>query len=65
MQYISNFYKLGASGLERPTILSKTTLTGLIALNPKKNPLAQVTVPHDNLASHLYIIYYFASTNFM
>jgi len=37
---MSDFYKLGASGLERPTILFKTTLTGLIALNPREDPLA-------------------------
>jgi len=40
MQYASNLRELGASGLERPTILSKTTLTGLIALNLKEDPLA-------------------------
>jgi len=40
MQYVSNFYKLSAGGLKRPAILFKTTLTGLIALNPKEDPLA-------------------------
>jgi hypothetical protein len=40
MQYISNPCKLSAGGLERPTILSKTTLTSLIALNPREDPLA-------------------------
>ena len=35
-----------------------------MVLNPKKDPLAQVTVTCNNLASHLYIIYYFAGTNF-
>jgi len=40
MQHISDFYKLSASGLKCPAILSKTTLTGLIALNLKEDPLA-------------------------
>ena len=35
-----------------------------MAFNLKKNPLTQTTVPCNNLASHLYIIYYFTSTNF-
>jgi len=64
MQYISNSYKLGTSGLERPAILSKTTLTGLIALNPREDPLAQAIVPRNNLVSYLRIIHYFTSTNF-
>ena len=64
VQYTSNLYKLGAGGLERPAILSKTTLISLIALNPREDPLAQATVPHNNLASHLRIIYYFTSTDF-
>ena len=65
VQYTSDPCKLGAGRLERPTILSKTTLTGLIALNPREDPLAQTTVPRDNPASHLHIIYYFASTDFI
>jgi len=40
MQYVSDPCKLGASKLERPTILSKTTSTGLMALNPREDPLA-------------------------
>jgi hypothetical protein len=64
VQYISDPRELSAGGLERPTILSKTTLTGLIALNPREDPLAQATVPRNNPASYLRIIYYFASTNF-
>ena len=40
MQYASDPRELGAGGLERPTILSKTTLTSLIALNPREDPLA-------------------------
>jgi len=35
-----------------------------MALNPREDPLAQAIVPRNNLASYLYIIYYFASTNF-
>ena len=64
VQYISNPYKLGASGLKRPAILSKTTLTSLMALNPREDPLAQTMVPYNNPVSYLYIIYYFTSTNF-
>ena len=62
--YASDPYKHGAGGLGCPTILSKTSLTGLIAFNPREDPLAQATVPHNNLASYLRIIHYFASTNF-
>jgi len=40
MQYISDPCELGASRLEYPTILSKTSLTSLIALNPREDPLA-------------------------
>jgi hypothetical protein len=40
VQYTSNPRELSAGGLERPTILSKTTLTGLMALNPREDPLA-------------------------
>jgi len=40
MQYISDPYKLSAGGLERPTILFKTTPTNLMALNPREDPLA-------------------------
>jgi len=35
-----------------------------MALNPREDPLAQATVPRNNPASYLHIIYYFASTNF-
>ena len=65
IQYTSDPYKLGASGLERPTILSKTTLASLIALNPREDPLAQAIVPYNNLVSFLRIICYFASTDFI
>jgi len=64
VQYVSDPCELSAGGLERPAILSKTTPTDLIALNPREDPLAQATVPHNNPASHLRIICYFASTNF-
>jgi len=37
---MSDSYKLGASGLERPIILFKITLTSLMALNPREDPLA-------------------------
>ena len=50
--------------LRYPTILSKTSLIDLIVFNLKENPLAQATVPYNNLASHLHIVYYFTSTNF-
>ena len=63
LQYISNPHKPGASGLECPAILNKT-LTNLIALNPKKDPLAQAIVPYNNLASYLHITYYLTGTNF-
>ena len=36
-----------------------------MAFNLKKKPLAQAIVSCDNLASHLYIIYYFTSINFV
>jgi len=64
VQHASDPYKLGAGGLERPTILSKTTPTNLMALNPRENPLAQAMVPRNNPASYLRIIRYFTSTNF-
>ena len=35
-----------------------------MAFNPRENPLAQATVPRDNLVSHLRITCYFASTDF-
>ena len=54
----------GTGGLRCPAILSKTSLIGLIAFNPKEDPLAQVTVPYNNLASYLRITYYFAGTDF-
>ena len=34
-------------------------------LDFREDPLAQATVPYNNLASHLYIIYYFTGTNFV
>ena len=64
VQYVSNPYKLSASRLKCPTILSKTTLTSLIVLNPREDPLAQAIVPRNNLVSYLYIIHYFTSTDF-
>jgi len=64
MQYASNPREYGAGGLGCPAILSKTSLTGLMAFNPREDPLAQATVPRDDLASHLRIIRYFAGTNF-
>ena len=64
MQYASDPYKYNASGLRCSAIFFKTSLIGLIAFNPKEDPLAQATVPHNNPASHLHIIYYFTSTNF-
>ena len=65
MQHASDPHKYSASGLRYPTILFKTSLIGLMIFNPKKNPLAQATVPYDNLVSHLRIIYYFIGTNFV
>ena len=65
VQYASDPRKPGAGGLERPTILSKTTSTSLIALNPREDPLAQATVPYNNLASYLRITRYFTSTDFI
>ena len=35
-----------------------------MAFNPRKDPLAQVTVPYNNLVSYLRVIYYFTSTSF-
>jgi len=64
VQYTSDPCKFGAGGLKRPAILFKTTLTNLMALNPREDPLAQATVPHNNPVSHLRIIRYFASTDF-
>ena len=63
LQYISDLHKPGASGPEYPTIFNKT-LTDLIALDPKKNPSAQVIVPYNNLVSHLHIVYYLTGTDF-
>ena len=40
VQYASNPCELGAGGLEYSAILFKTTLTNLIALNPREDPLA-------------------------
>ena len=64
IQYARDSRELSASRLERSAILSKTTLTGLIALNPREDPLAQAMVLYNNLASYLRIIYCFTSTNF-
>ena len=64
MQYVSDPYKPSTSGLEYPIILNNT-LTNLIVLDFKKDPLAYVIVSYNNLASHLYIIYYLTSTNFI
>ena len=63
LQYASDPCKPSASGPECPTILNKT-LTNLTALDLREDPLAQATVPRNNLASHLYITYYLTSTNF-
>ena len=63
LQYTNDPYKPGASGPEYLTILNKT-LTDLTALDPKEDPLAQVTVPCDNPASHLCITCYLTSTDF-
>jgi len=59
--YYTNKYS--ASGPECPAILTET-LTGLMALDLREDPLAQATVPRDDPASHLCIIYYFINTNF-
>jgi len=40
VQHVSDPRELSAGGLERPAILFKTTLTGLMALNPREDPLA-------------------------
>jgi len=40
VQYISDPCEFSAGGLERPAILPKTTLTSLIALDPREDPLA-------------------------
>ena len=64
MQHASDPYKHGTSGLRCPTILFKTSSIGLMVFNFRENPLAQATVPCNNLVSHLRIIYYFASTDF-
>ena len=64
MQHTSDPCKHGTGGLRYPAILFKTSLIGLIAFNLKENPLAQVTVPCNDLVSHLYIICYFTSTDF-
>ena len=64
IQYTSDPRELGAGGLEHPAILSKTTLTSLIALNPREDSLTQAIVPYNNLANYLYIARNFDSTNF-
>jgi len=64
VQHTSDPREYSAGRLGYPTILFKTSLTGLIAFNPREDPLAQATVPRNNLASHLHIAHYFASTNF-
>ena len=48
--------KPGAGGLECPAILIKT-LTGLMVLNPKENPLTQAIVFYNNPMRHLRIAY--------
>ena len=63
LQYTSDPHELGANRLECPAILNKT-LTDLIVLNPREDPLAQAIVPYDDLVSHLCIIYYLTSTDF-
>ena len=63
LQHISNPHKPSTSKLKCPTILNNT-LTNLIALDPKKDLLAQAIVPYNNLASYLRIIYYFTGTDF-
>ena len=63
LQYISDFYKPSTSRLKCPIIFNNT-LINLIVLNPKEDPLAQIIVTYNNLASHLHIIYYLTSTNF-
>ena len=65
MQHVSNFCKLSVSGPKCPAILFKTTLTDLMVLNFKENPLAQATVPCNNLISHLCIACYFAGIDFV
>jgi len=40
MQYASNPCKYGAGELGCPAILSKTSSTGLMAFNPREDPLA-------------------------
>ena len=64
MQHASDPREYGTGGLRYPAILSKTSSIGLIAFNLKKDPLAQAIVFYDDLASHLYIAWYFASTDF-
>ena len=64
MQYASDPYKYSTSKLRYPAILFKTFLISLMAFNPKEDPLAQVIVPYNDLASHLYITQYFTSTDF-
>ena len=61
---MSNPRKHSTSGLKYLTILFKPFLISLMVFNLKKNPLAQALVPYNDLVSHLYIIYYFTSTNF-
>ena len=53
---MSDLYELSAGGLECPAIFTKT-LTGLMVLDPKEDPLAQATVPCDDPVRHLCIIY--------
>ena len=64
LQYISDSYKPSTSKLKCPAIFNDT-LINLIVLNFREDPLAQVIVPYNNLASHLYIICYFTGTNFI
>jgi hypothetical protein len=64
IQYTSDPCKHSTSRLKCPAILFKTSLIGLIVFNLRENPLTQITVPCNNLVSHLRIIYYFTSIDF-
>ena len=63
LQYISNPYKPSTSRLKCPTIFNNT-LTNLIVLDLREDPLAQAIVTYNNLVSHLHITYYLTSTDF-
>ena len=64
VQHASDPREHGAGGPRCPAILSETSSIGLIAFDPRENPLAQATVPRDDPASHLRIVRYFAGTDF-